>query len=104
MGDPSLFRGAAKSVCSKACAAEMRSAKRYGRLWDPTASFGSIDPLTTPRPGRVLPEKARQEFFYFELTLAVIDASPGAAMRACSRRSATSLALTLSITSSKLQG
>ena len=72
--------------------------------WDPTASFGSIEPLNDTPPGCGLPKKAEQEFFYSELTLAVIDASPGAAIRACSRCSATSLALTLSITSSKLQG
>ena len=73
--------------------------------WDPTSSFDPIEPLQPDSAqGRVFPEKAGQEFFYFELTLAVIDASPGAAMRACSRCSATSLALTLSITSSKLQG
>ena len=69
MGDLSLFRGAAKSVCSKACAAEMRSAKRYGRLWDPTASFGSVDPLNDTPPGSRFAGKSETRVFLFRAHL-----------------------------------
>src|SRR5436309_11458230 len=75
------------------------------RLWDPTASFGSIDPLNdTPPRSRFAGKIGTRHFLFGGFSPGNHHEFSGTTIWRCSRRSATSFARTRSISCSKQHG